>query len=345
MRSPVRARKTLWTLGLFGKFRVPLVALPLVVAAAALTVFLVARPRAVWLVDEAYVEQWERILGSAEPPRRLRVVAAPAEGGRPLPGNRYGFIISDRGPLERAVAAAETEAEEEEPLQRSLVVYPRLSATREYEGALVLALDPWMVFKDFNDPAVSRDRVDAAGGGEGVLIMPGRDTDSRWAWAAQLVQRQSGIFPEDKAAWRAATEGLFWDNRRFQPGAETYGWLDAMPLFYRSSPAWIYAPLSRMRRQPSQETSNLEANRYPEPEDWHEFGIQAALLWALPFGREKRLAKLGDLQTWLADAKTQTAIANTLGWIPALPEGASYNSVSRSARLAYLSSSFIWTFH
>jgi hypothetical protein len=322
---------------------VPLAACLLIVAGAA--VLLLFRPRTVWLVDEAYREQWERILDTVEPPRRIRVMTAPAEGRR-LPRNGRGFIISDRGPLERAEIEAEAgaagAAEGED--QRSIVLYRGLPSSREHEGALVLALDPWMMFRDFKDPAVSRGRVDAPGGGEGMLIMPGRDMDCRWAWAAQLVQRQSGVFPEDKAVWKAVLDGLFWNNRRFQPGAETYGWMDAMPLLYRSSPAWIYAPHSRIRIQSSQDTSGLEANRYPEPDDWHEFGIQAAMLWALPFGREKHLAKLGDLHTWLADANTQTAIANTLGWIPASPEGTPYNAISRSTRLAYLSSSFIWTF-
>jgi hypothetical protein len=118
-----------------------------------------------------------------------------------------------------------------------------------------------------------------------------------------------------------------------------------MPLLYRSSPAWVYAPLSRIRSQSYQDTSGLEAHRYPEPEDWHEFGIQAAMLWAIPFGAEKNPKRLEDLQTWLAASGTQTAIANALGWIPAHPSGTPYNSISRSARLAYLASSFIWTFY
>jgi hypothetical protein len=226
-----------------------------------------------------------------------------------------------------------------------MVLYEGLASSREYEGALVLALDPWMMFKDFKDPAVSRSRVDASEGGEGVLIAPGRDVDSRWAWAAQLLQRQSGVFPQDQALWQATVETMFRNNARFQPGAETYGWIDAMPLLYRSSPAWVYAPLSRIRSQSYQDTSGLEANRYPEPEDWHEFGIQAAMLWAVPFGGEQNQKKLGDLQAWLAAPATQTAIANVLGWIPAHPAGTPYNAISRSARLAYLSSSFIWTFY
>jgi hypothetical protein len=68
------------------------------------------------------------------------------------------------------------------------------------------------------------------------------------------------------------------------------------------------------------------------------------MLWAIPFGREQDVEKLGDIKTWLEESRTQTVLANALGWIPANPTGASYNTISRSARLAYLSSSFIWTF-
>jgi hypothetical protein len=336
-RKPPGIGKSLWTRGNVAKFRLLLVAL--VLAALAVTALFLTRPRAVWLVDGAYRELWERILDTAQAPRRIRLVTAPEEGG-PLKRNWHGFIISARGPLERE---APDPAEGEGDGLPSLVLYPALSVSREYKGALLLALDPWMMFRDYKDPAVSRERVDAGGGGEGLLIMPGRDQASRWAWAAQLLQRRSGVFPEDKAEWQAALDGLFRD-RRFQPGAETYGWPDALPLLYRSSPAWIYAPLSRIRQQPPVEAGGLEANRYPEAEDWHEFGIQATMLWAIPFGRERDLEKLADTKLWLAEAQTQTAIANALGWIPAHPAGAPYNAISRSARLACLSCSFIWTF-
>jgi hypothetical protein len=308
----------------------------IVLAVLAGAVLLLVRPRSLWLVDDRYREQWERVLDTANPPRRIRVVT---DTGRPFPGNRYGFIISARGPLERA-AVGETEGED--PSFRRLVIYPALSASREQGGALLLALDPWMMFRDFKDPAVSRDRIDG-GAGEGLIILPGRDLDSRWAWAAQLLQTRTGVFPEDPETWRTLMDTMFWE-RRFQGGADTYGWMDALPLLYRSSPAWVYAPLSRIRLQPSLETSGLEANRYPEPEDWHEFGLQAAMLWAIPLGRERNREKLSSLQEWLADPQTQTVIADTLGWIPAHPGGRPYNAVSRSARLAYLSSSFIWTF-
>ena len=329
-------------MGYTGKFRWLLAALACAALALAVGVFLLIRPRAVWVVDDAFLEQWEQVLDRAGPPRRIRLARAPEEG-RAFPKNWHGFIISARGPLERAADEADAEAASEageadsgDASVRPLILYPLLSVSREHEGALLLALDPWMVFRDFRDPVVSRSRVDSSTGGEGVLIMPGRDLDCRWAWAAQLLQRQSGVFPEDGAVWKATVEGLFRNNTRFQPGAETYGWLDAMPLLYRSSPAWVYAPLSRIRLQPALESSGLEANRYPDAEDWHEFGIQAKMLWAIPFGREGHLKKLEDTKAWLAAPQTQTFIANTLGWIPAHPSGAPYNAMSRSARLVSL---------
>jgi hypothetical protein len=92
------------------------------------------------------------------------------------------------------------------------------------------------------------------------------------------------------------------------------------------------------------ETGGLEANRYPDAEDWSEFGIQAAMLWAMPFGREQDLEKLAAIKTWLTGPQTQSALANALGWIPAHPAGISHDALARTARLAYLSSSFIWTF-
>ncbi|WP_157784159.1 hypothetical protein [Treponema primitia] len=288
-------------------------------------VFFVTRPRPVWLVDESYRTQWGKILDTSAPPRRLSMAALPEDGIPPK--NRYGYIITTKGPPGAEPAP--------------IVIYPGLASAGEYSGALVLALDPWMMFRDFKDPTVSRSRVDSPIGGEGVLIVPGRDRNVVWAWTAQLLQQQPGIFPLEEAPWEEAVETLFRD-RRFQPGAETYGWMDAMPLLYRSSPAWLYAPLSRIRQEPLQETSNLEANRFPEREDWHEFGLQADILWAIPFGNEKKRAKLDKIIAWLGDPKTQTQIADTLNWIPAHREGGSYNAISRTARLAWLSSSFVW---
>ncbi|AEF86910.1 hypothetical protein TREPR_2077 [Treponema primitia ZAS-2] len=346
---------------LFGrKYRVPLIAASSVLAIAVLAAVLLTRPKPVWLVDAPYERVWEQVLAASPPPLFTRVVVLGE--GRELPRRRYGFIITAKGPpggdLSDGVASQETGAvsgaasdgaaasEETEAFWAPpITIYPALedtlTATGEYRGAQVLALDPWMVFRDFKDPVVSRTRVDSPSGGEGHLIMPGRDAPSVEAWTAQLLQIQPGVFPLDPDLWESTRETLF-SGRRFQQGASTYGWIDAIPLFYQSSPAWIYAPLSRIRSLPPQDTSSLEASRFPEREDWHEFGLQADLLWAVPFGKEKYVQKLSPVKTWLASPETQTLIANTLGWIPAHRNGAPYNPVSRAARLAWLSSSFVW---
>jgi hypothetical protein len=324
---------------------------------------LLLRPRSVWLVDGAYEKVWEQVLAASPPPKFTRVMVLPEDGVPPR--QHYGFIITTRGPspAEEPQAASGTESpltaadaqrlyptedpqaadarQPETTVPPPLILYPALAATGEYQGALILALDPWMVFRDFKDPAISRPRIDSAAGGEGRLIVPGREAEAVWAWTAQLLQSSPGLFPRDSAAWQAASERLFLDSR-FQQGAATYGWIDALPLFYRSSPAWIYAPLSRIRSLTPQDSGNLEANRFPDRADWHEFGVQADILWAIPFGTTGEQKKLGAAQTWLADPQTQTLLANILGWIPAHREGTPYNAASRAARLAWLSSSFVW---
>jgi hypothetical protein len=293
-------------------------------------VFFLLRSKPAWIVEDVYSKPWEEILADLPPPQFKKTVILGPDGV--VPRGHFGFIITRRGP---------------EPVEKSgepagpVILYPGLANTAEYKGAMVLALDPWMVFRDFKDPVVSRSRVDSPMGGEGVLIVPGRDRNVVWAWTAQLLQRQPGIFPLEEALWAETAETLFRD-RRFQPGALTYGWMDAMLLLYRSSPAWIYAPLSRIRQESPQATSNLEANRFPEREDWHEFGLQADILWAVPFGTERELRKLEETRAWLGDPGIQTTIANKLGWIPAHRDGTPYNAIALEARRAWLSSSFIW---
>jgi hypothetical protein len=291
-------------------------------------VFFLAQPKPVWVVEDSYRRPWEELISVMPPPQSKNTMILGADGTPPQ--GRFGFIITRRGPAEGS----------EEPAG-PVILYPRLADTGVYRGAQVLALDPWMVFRDFNDPAVSRNRVDSPSGGEGFLILPGREDDAVWAWAAQLLQSAPGVFPPDWADWEAARGNLFQD-RRFQQGAISYGWIDALPLFYRSSPAWIYAPFSRIRRLSIRDAGNLEAGRFPEKPDWHEFGLQADILWAVPFGTEKELRRLEKTRAWLADPDIQTTIANKLGWIPAHREGTPYNAVALAARRAWLSSSFIW---
>jgi hypothetical protein len=156
----------------------------------------------------------------------------------------------------------------------------------------------------------------------------------------QLLQDPPGIFSAPGEAWN---ETMFFRNRRFQQGAATYTWEDAWTLFFREDEAWIYAPLQMVREFPPYQMGLLRAARFPERSNWTEFGLQAELLWAVPFmGKEDHAAALAETTAWLKDAQTQTIIANRLNWIPAHPGGAPFNPVSREAQLAWLSSSFIW---
>jgi hypothetical protein len=98
-----------------------------------------------------------------------------------------------------------------------------------------------------------------------------------------------------------------------------------------------------VREFPPYRLGRLRAARFPERKDWTEFGIQAEILWAVPFtGKEEDAASLEEITAWLKDAQTQTIIANRLNWIPAHPGGTPFNPVSREAQLAWISSSFVW---
>jgi hypothetical protein len=106
---------------------------------------------------------------------------------------------------------------------------------------------------------------------------------------------------------------------------------------------WLYAPLSRIRRLSPYRMGVLDATRFPEREDWNVYGIQAEVLWALPFGRKGDREKLDRrVRDWLRSARVQTIIANTIGWIPAHPQGTPYNTVSYESQMAWINSSFIW---
>jgi hypothetical protein len=73
-----------------------------------------------------------------------------------------------------------------------------------------------------------------------------------------------------------------------------------------------------------------------------EFGIQANLLWAIPFGDEKALSNLEPASVWLHSAEAQTLIANTLGWIPAHRDGKPFNILVYNAQMAWFTSSYVW---
>jgi hypothetical protein len=198
-----------------------------------------------------------------------------------------------------------------------------------------------MVFRKHQVPGLSRLRVDSLEGGEGVLIVPGGEAEAVNAWLSQLLQQEPGGFPRDADIWREAKE-TFFRGRRFQPGAPGYRWLDVWPLLLREEQAWVYAPISRVRELSSYRMGLLEASRFPEREGWNQFGVQADVLWAIPFGTKKQRKKLEAAIAWLKDPRNQTEIANRINWIPAHPAGIPYNSLTWEAQLAWINSSFIW---
>jgi hypothetical protein len=235
-----------------------------------------------------------------------------------------------------AVLPAEKPAGEPGP-----VVYPWLSRNLEWQGALTVAVNPWLVFKKHQVPGLSRLRVDSLEGGEGLLIIPGGEAEAVNAWLGQLLQQESGVFPRDLDIWREAEETLF-RGRRFQAGAPGYHWLDVWPLLLREEHAWVYAPISRVRGLSTYRMGLLEASRFPEREGWNQFGVQADVLWALPFGTEKQRKKLAAAVAWIKNPRNQTEIANDINWVPAHPAGIPYNPLTWEAQIAWLRSSFIW---
>jgi hypothetical protein len=86
----------------------------------------------------------------------------------------------------------------------------------------------------------------------------------------------------------------------------------------------------------------LDASQFPIKSTWHEYGMQANLLWARPWGSEEQLNELAGVKDWLIEAETQESIAALLGWIPANPQAAAYDTLAWKARSAWESSSFFW---
>jgi hypothetical protein len=162
------------------------------------------------------------------------------------------------------------------------------------------------------------------------------------AWLAQLLQKEPAVWSEGRAYWAEEGNALF---RRglFQRGALTYNWNNSWEIFLKNKPAWIYAPVSMALGLSAFQSAGLTASRFPEPSSWNSYGLQAELLWAIPFATIKdQDAKLAELKTWLQRGEIQTALANTLHWIPAAPDGLPYNALAQSAQSIWRRSSFIW---
>jgi hypothetical protein len=309
-------------------------------AAAAATAFIIDRNRPTWYVEEDLEQQWRELLekAPAPPPFTRRSVYDPAVG---IGKGRYGVIISKTFPAR--ATDSDTASSAEGPWEPPLRLYPGLYRDRAgYQGAIPLALDPWLVFRKTGDPPLTLERVLNPAGGADALILPGSESNAVHAWVTQLLQGSPGSFSQEKQAWDEAEQRLIYGNNRFQQGALTYTWFDLWILLLSNETAWAYAPLSMTRDLSSYDAGRLDAALFPIPRDWNTYGIQADILWAIPKAPEKEEARLDEAKLWLSTAETQTLIAEILGWIPAQPGGKPHDTLARQAQVAWFSSSFVW---
>jgi hypothetical protein len=278
-----------------------------------------------WLADQDVDGKWQSIVAGRAPFTETALF----EHGT-LPKNRYGFIITQTRP-----ASAEETGE-------SVFVYPGLYQAGRYQESIVLAVDPWVVFHEFTASSLSRARAEKPG--QGFLILPGVEADAVLAWTAQFLQSRPGVFPAlAESDWDRASETLFADNR-FQAGARTYNWINAWEIFFDHSPSWIYAPYSAVRAMSLVKTAGFEAHRFPIPADWESYGVQAAVLWAVPFFKNKKEeAKLEAAAAWLVDVDTQKRIAEAFNWLPARPEVPPANALARAVQMVCARAAFVWT--
>jgi hypothetical protein len=290
-------------------------------ALALLWVLLFKPPPAVWYVESSLAASWGRILGgSAAPPfTRIRIFTGE------LPRRVSGFLLTWQGPAPAGEGGP--------------VLYSGLSQNREYQGALALALDPWMVFYRHSLPPLSRERLRE--GGEGTLLLPGEEGEARRAWEFQLTLEKPGRFSLELEGPSGGPFPGLPGGLRFQEGAESCRWPEALELLFREEPAWLYAPLSRVLTLSVHRQGLLAARPFPGPPDWNEFGLEAAVLWAIPLGMASRERE--DGAAWLRAGETQSLIAGELRAVPAHPGGSPHNPLARDAQLAWLRSSFVWT--
>jgi hypothetical protein len=303
-----------------------------------------------WYVEEAYVEALQKSLTNGKIPEWMRNAKIEIyQDAQVLPQNICGAIITvnrlgamrslgGTAPLPPSVGTLPL-SDDSDPV---VTPYPRLARTREYEGALALALDPWFIFKKRSDPDLSRPRVingPSADDTKALLLIPGRDQKSQRAWTARLLQEGPGQFPEDRAEWEKA-KGEIFRNDRFQDGAFTYTWNDALFVLLGDEPSWIYAPLSRLRTLPTYRTNTIEASIFPEPSD--TYSIQADILWAVPFGPDKSRRQKHVAAEWLKSPAMQSVIADSLTWLAAHPNCPPYNPAASTARIAWLTSAYVW---
>jgi len=275
----------------------------------------------VWYVEQGLENAWVQVLSAVEnPPENFAEIAV--WDGSKIPSGA-GILITAK------------------PWQtdEKVFVYPRLSWELEYQGAVVLALDPWMVFRKHMNPVLTYERLSETGG-DGILLIAGRDISAVRAWTSRFIQEEPGKFPYGEDVWLEWEQKLF-AGSRFLPGAHSYDWESALLRLMGNETAWLYAPLSKIRGYGDPRKAILEAT--PFPENGNQYSLQAALLWALPTGSAKEKEKLTQVMDWLKNPNTQTIIADTLEWIPSDPYGVPYDPVSLSSHRVWLTASFVYT--
>ncbi|MDR0784808.1 MAG: hypothetical protein LBE74_02855 [Treponema sp.] len=283
---------------------------------------LVSCSKPLWLADQGLDEKWASIARTGGAPFTETALFE----GTP-PKNRYGFIVTETRP--------DSAREADDPT----FVYPALYQTGQYEDSIVLALDPWVVFHEFTDSSLTRARAENPG--QGFLILPGAEEDARLSWTAQFAQPRPGAFSAEE--WARASETLF-TRGQFQDGARTYNWINAWEVFFERSPSWIYAPYSAVRAMPPVRTAGFEARRFPIPADWESYGVQAEVLWAIPFFKNaKEEVKLETAKAWLVDADTQKRIADALNRLPASSGVPPTNALARAVQTVCARAEFVWT--
>ncbi|MDR2924336.1 MAG: hypothetical protein LBU85_13495 [Treponema sp.] len=285
------------------------------------------RPKLLWYVDEEYSAAWNRII-KQNPPPFIRNEVISHSGDGVFPKRRFGYYISVKGP--------QGERAEGVPVE----IYRDLSRSRAYKDWLVLAVDPWMVFRKHQDPEPDRSFLDNRND-RGTILLAGSNEDAVQAWLCQLLQESPGVFTQGGEIWKEKAASLVRDYP-FQSGALAYSWVQVWPLVFRSGQVSLYAPLSQARALQPYRMGLLDATRFPVPENWDRYGMQAALLWAKRHGSEKQIKKMDETEKWLKDPRTQTVIANAISWIPAHPSGIPYNTISWESQTAWLRSSYIW---
>ena len=275
-----------------------------------------------WYVEAGYEDAWARILRQAGP------VPVKFAGIRVYSGannmKNQGVIISTKPD------------DDITPLR----VYPGLSRELQYQGAIVLALDPWMIFYKHNQPSLSYERIFGPMGGEGILLLPGAEAEAVQAWVMRLSQDGPGSFPMDVETPENA-EFLLFSGGRFRFEFRDYYWQNALSFLLGNETAWLYAPLSIIRSNRNPRKQLLAAEGFPE-RDRNRYSLQATILWAWLNFSEKNTEKRNEIASWLKNPEIQTIIADELGWIPADPYGNPYDPVSRSSQMNWLTSSFVF---